>query len=337
MSAPSLRSRLRAWRLFRAARSYQDQGAHRKAARLYQQALGANDRDWGAWLWQGVALAEMGRFPAALERVERGLTLCPSGRAAAARLLFARVLYDSGRVEEARAQLVELLAGVENEQARTLLALCLLRLGDAGAARAILGRALAGAPWVLTRLLLAVEEQACLPAAARTDPGPEAPRGRTAWLAGWKARRALRKGLVYLRLEKWQRAWNAFSRAERLRPGNPKVAYGLGASSLYLGCFGQAQQYLEGLPERLEEPFSSDARASLGKLALETGRPREAVLPLRRAIAAGADTPENRYALGLAWLRAGRPALARRAFEKCVTAEFVRQRLEETRPAARPA
>lgn len=53
------------------------------------------------------------------------------------------------------------------------------------------------------------------------------------------------------------------------------------------------------------------------------------VLPLRQAIARGAASAENYYALGLAALRSGRPALARRAFERCADPQFVQERLAE--------
>jgi Flp pilus assembly protein TadD len=147
----------------------------------------------------------------------------------------------------------------------------------------------------------------------------------------------LRRGLVAIRAEKWEKALTAFRKAERVAPGHPRAAYGIGVALYYLGHFEESRRRLLAALEHLDEPFASDAVATLGKVALEMGEVKEALLLLRRGIARGAGMLENHYALGLAALRVGRPAFARRAFEKCASPEFIRQRLDEmTKLAASP-
>jgi Flp pilus assembly protein TadD len=311
--------KVRPWLQFRRAQAYHLRGACRKAAALYAQVLSACPADHGALLWRGLALAECGDYAGACREIEKAMALRPE--AAAGRIFLARVLCDWGRWNEARAILVEGLAGQENQQAAGLLALCHLRAGDLEAARQIIARGLPHAPWLLGRLLAGLEEKAA-PAS-----GPEQnPAERPLQVFHRGGRRDLRRGLLYLRAEKWQKALDAFQRAHAALPKDPRVAYGLGVSLYYLEKFEESRRVLEAAGD-LDEPFASDAQAALGKAVLELGDARRALLLLRRAIAHGAATPENYYALGLALLRSGRPVPARKAFEKCATPAFVRQRL----------
>ncbi|MBI3697659.1 MAG: tetratricopeptide repeat protein, partial [Acidobacteria bacterium] len=199
-----------------------------------------------------------------------------------------------------------------------LLALCSLRAGDSKRASQILAQGLPQAPWLLGRLLAAIEERAGIPPREAPAEIPAAP----ARFGG------LRRGLVYLRSEKWGKALAAFRATP---PDNPKVGYGLGVSLYYLGQFEESRQRLLEVLDRLDNPFRSEARTTLGKNTLELGDARGAILLLRQAITAGSSIPDNYYALGLAFLRSGRTTLARRAFERCATPEFVRQRLAETK------
>ncbi|HYM10701.1 MAG TPA: tetratricopeptide repeat protein [Bryobacterales bacterium] len=322
-------NRLGAWRLFRRAQAWHARGACGKAAALYQQALSANPRDRGAWLWRGLALAEQGRFTEAREHVEKGMALASD--AAAGRMFLARVLYDAGEAREAQSILGE-SAQAGNQQARGLLALCLLRGGEMEKARAILAGPLPCTPWLLARLLAAIEEKIGIqPPEPPAEIGPEPAVGSAP--PGWLARRRraghLRRGLVAIRAEKWEKALAAFRKAERVAAGHPRAAYGSGVALYYLGHFEESRRRLREALDHLDEPFSSDAVATLGKVALEMGETKEALLLLRRGIARGAAMLENYYALGLAALRLGRPALARRAFEKCASPAFIQQRLEE--------
>jgi len=307
-----LANRLRAWRLFAVAQRYHERGASRKAAALYQRVVRLDPAARGARLWRGVALAELGKFDEAGDAV-RGARAGP--------LFEARVLYDAGRLEEARAAVA--LASRDNAQARGLLALCLLRLGGDEEAGQILRGDIPFAPWLLGRLLLAVEERHQGRVEAPAEPVgsaeiPPAARGAST--------RQLRRGLVALRNERWEKARDAFARAPA---EDPRTLYGLGTSLYFLNHFAPARGYLLGAIDRLEDPFQSEAQATLGKIALELGDAGEAVLRLRRAIAGGAAEPDNYYALGLAYRRRGRPDLARRAFEKCASPEFVRERWNE--------
>ena len=200
-----------------------------------------------------------------------------------------------------------------------LLAACLLRMGDTEGARKILeDRSLmVAARWVLGRVLAVIEERIGI-----EPPEPPAELGPTRW-------GGVRQGLLYLRAGKWEKAHGAFRAAS---PEDPRAPYGLGVSLYYLGHFEEARQRLVEALDRLDEPLRSDAQATLGRALLEIGETREALLLLRRAIAAGAASEENYYALGLAFLRLGRSTLARRAFEKCATLEFVCQRLSQSEP-----
>ncbi len=307
-----------AWRLLRRAQTYHQLGAYRKAAALYQQASESDPTDAGILLWRGLALAECGRFEEARQLVAQATTL------AAAPLFLARILYDAGETREAARALQPLLEHNQNQQAIALAALC-------RSDRSTLASNLPNAPWLLARVLLAVEQNA-----------PATPPGATERIeiparseqAGWGMRRAgdryVRQGLVHLRNGNWQSALAAFREACRLIPGDPRARYGLGTSLYYTDHLEQAHEWLQGTADGVEEPLRSDAQATLGKIAVERGELPEAVLLLRRAIAAGAAEPDNYYGLGLALLRTGHRVLARRAFEKCVTPQFVRQRLEET-------
>lgn len=322
MSAPAKPRRLLAWRLFRKAEKYLSRGASAKAAALYGQAIAADPQDRGAWLWRGVSLAACGKHDEARRQVEQAIALDP--RAAIGQFFLARVAYDAGRIEDARGILAGYLACEENQQAQGLLAACLLRADAAEQARSILNQGVPFAPWLLGRLLAAIEERAPV-----ESPNPPPIESDTPAVSRRGGARQLRRGLVHLRGERWAEALNAFRAASAGLPEDPRVAYGLGVSLYYLEHFEEARRRLEPVIKRLDEPFRSDALATLGKAALELGEAQQAVLPLRRAIASGAATPENHYALGLALLRTGRPALARRAFEHCATPEFIEQRLAD--------
>jgi len=297
----------------RKAQRYLESGAPRKAAVLYREVLAARPTDRGAWLWAGAALAEAGLSAQARESVDRGIALDPAARVG--RLFLARVLYDAGQNADARQVLEQYLAREPNQQAEALLAASRVRLGD----RRFPLADLPAAPWVLARLLGAVED------AGREPPEtpvalPEAPvRG---------AAGDFRRGMVALRAEKWLRAWRAFTGARVRRPDDPAAACGLAVALYYLNHFEPAHHLLLETLERLPPTYAADGLATLGKCDFELGRLPDAVQRLRRAVAGGAATPENYYALGLAWVRAGRPRHARRAFQKCVTPGFVRQRFE---------
>jgi len=331
MSQPSIVDRFRAWRQARTAQTYLEQGACRKAASLYQRVLDQLPGDAGAWLWRGVALAECGQHSQARRHVEQGLSLWPA--ASVGRLLQARVLYDAGELEPARLKLLDYLEGEENQQARGLLALCSLRFGHGEPARHILTDRFPHAPWLLARLLVVIEEQAGdpgaqppgavpLPSLAVDGPPP-------GWLARRRAKRHRRRGLLCLRAEKWEEALAALGRAYPGLPGDPMVGYGLGTCLYAERHYDPARRRLLEVAERLEEPFSSDAQATLGKISLELHDLPDALIRLRRSIGAGAQSPENFYALGLVFLQRGRRDLARKAFQRCATVEFVRQRLQQ--------
>ncbi len=302
--------------MLRQAQNYLLRGAPRKAAALYGKWLSARPADHGAWLWRAAALAEAGRFPEAREHLDRAAALRPSSPAG--RIFRARVLFDAGQFEEVR----DLLGSMEgradeNHHARSLLAACLIRLGDARAAQQVLPASLPSAPGVLARLLTAIE------AAHPEPPGLPEPLPE---VAGRGSRRSLRRGLVLLRAERWPEAYQAFRRAENAGLTDPKAGFGLGLSLYYLGRPEESQACLLAVLDRLDEPFHSDALAALGKADLDLGRLESAVVRLRRAIVRGARFPDNYYALGLALLRRGRPDLARKAFQGCVSPPFVRQR-----------
>ncbi|HZS52694.1 MAG TPA: tetratricopeptide repeat protein [Bryobacterales bacterium] len=317
------RSRFRAWRLFRTAQSYQKKGAPRKAAAVYRLALEADPEDWGCWLWRGIALAECGEHDQARQHIERAAELKPSG--AAPLLFLARAAYDAGRIEEARAALAHCLKKQENQLAGAFFALCLFHAGETQRAREILHGGLPFAPWLLGRWLAAIEEKAgAAPrdAAQGNEDADSAPARRGA--------RQLRAGMVHLRAERWEKALAAFRSAAAALPGDARAAYGTGVSLYYLGRFEEAKQHLLPVLNRLPEPFSSNAKAALGRVALELGDFTEARIALRRVVAAGGAAPEDCYALGLAFLRAGRRRLAWRAFERCATPNFILERLAET-------
>ena len=143
----------------------------------------------------------------------------------------------------------------------------------------------------------------------------------------------MRRGLVLLRAEKWAKALAAFEQAGRSLSEDPKVGYGLGISLYYLDRLEESRRWLTKALEKLEDPYWSVAQATLGNIALATGEPQEAVRRLRQAITRGALGEESYYGLGLAFVRVGRPELARRAFAKCASPEFIRQRLRETAEA----
>ncbi len=316
------RSRFRAWRLFRTAQRYQTKGAPRKAAAVYRLALEADPEDWGCWLWRGVALAECGQHEQARQHIERAAELKP---ASAAPLLFlARAAYDAGRIEEARAALADCLKKEENQLAGAFFALCLFHAGETQRAREILHRGLPFAPWLLGRWVAAIEEKAG--AAPRNAAQPNEDAGSAPACRG---ARQLRAGMVHLRAERWEKALAAFRSAAAALPGDARAAYGTGLSLYYLGRFEEAKQHLLPVLGRLPEPFSGNAKAALGRVALELGDFTEARIALRRVVATGGAAPEDCYALGLAFLRAGRRRLAWRAFERCVTPDFILERLAE--------
>ena len=276
--------------------------------------------DRGARLWRALALSEVGKYAEALEELGR------AGSSEAAILFGARILYDTGRIDDARQILRELATKSSNEQAHALYALCLLQAGEIEEAHRILACGLPHAPWLLARLLLAIEERAGLSSAEPPQP-IEHPHGRVFG----SGKSLVRRGLVLLRSEKFDKAHRTFWRARQRLQDDPMASYGLGVSAYYLRHFEPARQWLLDSLDHLAEPYASDALAALGKIELEAGRDnRLALVHLRQAIARGAASEENFYALGLAALRCGRPLLARRAFEQCATAEFVRSRLEET-------
>ena len=326
----------RAWRQWRRAQNYLEQGACRKAAAVYAQALRRRPQDPAAGMWRGVALAECGQCQQAQEQVDRARAAGPS--AGTGPLLLARVLYDCGQSAPARTILQQYLEKEDNQQASGLLALCLFRDGDREQAGRLLSGPLPHAPWLLARWLAAIELEAQRKPASAPPPAgvlvPEpAPAGRR---PGWLARRAaasrLRRGLVRLRTEKWEEALRAFDRAQKGLPEDPRVGYGIGVSLYYLNHLEPARRRLLKAVDKLAEPFGPDALATLGKIGLEIGDAAEALLRLRQAIAAGAASPENHYALGLLLLRRNHPGLARKAFQKCATVAFVRQRFAETAP-----
>ena len=318
------------WRTFREAQKYHRHGACRRAAALYEKLLALDPADRGALLWSGLALAERGRFSEAIERINHAITL----GASAGRLFLARVLVDGGRLQEARDLLVDLLREQENQHARGLLALCLVQAGELEDAKKT-AIALPASEWLLSRLLLAIEEKAETP--TREQPAVIEAASAAALNPGWLQTAAhLRRGLVYLRAERWEKAVESFRSAAGSMPHDARAAYGLGVSLYYLGHFEESRRRLLEAQGRLSEPFSSDAEATLGKLALELDDPKQAVLLLRRAIAAGAATFEDYYSLGLAFLRCGRRSLARRAFQNCGSPEFIRQRLNEVAGCATP-
>src|SRR5262249_50289872 len=283
----------------------------RRAAALYDEVLRLAPEDRAARQWRSLALSDLGHY----QTMESAL---------GSPVLLARVLADAGQLDEACAVLV---GREQNAHARGLLALCLIRMEILDRAGELLDGPLPSAPWLLARLLVAIEEGAEMPApepppAAECGPAPK-PRSR------WFARRQIRRGLACLHREKWQEAATAFRIASISLPDEGRAAYGLGVSLYYLGRWEEAQELLRQAVGRLDEPFRGAATATLGKIALELGDPPKALILLRRGIAAGAASPENYYALGLAHLRRGRKSLARRAFERCVGVGFVRQRFQE--------
>jgi hypothetical protein len=111
-------------------------------------------------------------------------------------------------------------------------------------------------------------------------------------------------------------------------------SYGQAVALYYLQHLDAAAELLAPALPNLEEPFTSDALAILGKVDLERDRTGEGVLRLRCAIARGAATPENYYALGVGLLRQGSRRPAVRAFQRCVSVEFVRRRFGDLRAVA---
>ncbi len=299
-------------RLVRQAQAWLVRGAPRRAASLYAQVLAARPDDRGAWLWSGAALAECGRFEQARRHAEHGAALAPE--VPAGRVLLARVLHDAGDLEAACEQLAP--CADANRQAAALLTACLIRLGDQDRAVAAFPPELPHAPWVLARLLAAIEERTPLP--------PEQP----APLPGENGRRgSVRRGLLLLRAERWQPALAAFRAA---RP-SPVAAYGQAVALYYLQHLDAAEQLLLPVVPRLDPPFAADALSILGKVDLERGRNPSGVLRLRQAVVHGAGTPENYYALGVGLLRQGARLPAVKAFQRCVSAEFVRRRFGDWR------
>jgi Flp pilus assembly protein TadD len=196
----------------------------------------------------------------------------------------------------------------------------LIHLGDARAAEQVLPASLPSAPGVLARLLTAIEA---------AHPEPPQPPEPLPEVADRGSRRSVRRGLVQLRAERWPEAYQAFRRAENASVADPTVGFGLGLSLYYLGHSEESQARLLAVLDQLGEPFHSDALAALGKADLDLGHLDSAVVRLRRAIGRGARFPDNYYALGLALLRRGRPDLARKAFQNCVSPPFVRQRFQQ--------
>jgi predicted Zn-dependent protease len=294
-------------------------GAPRRAVALFDRVLARDPADRGAWLWSGVAMAECGRPDEARARVSRGVELAPL--APAGRLLLARVLHDGGQVAEARAELERYPGREHNHVAATLMAACCIRLGDVERAAAVLPRTLPSSPWVLARLLAAVEERTPL-LEQPPEPLPENPRTRG----------GVRRGLLHLRDERWTQALAAF----RAASPSPLTVYGQAVALYYLHHLDEAEALLSRLVEPLQEPFASDAVAILGKVDLERGRNTAGVLRLRQAIAGGAASPENYYALGVGLLRQGARRLAVRRFELCASAEFVGRRFGDLRATFGP-
>jgi tetratricopeptide (TPR) repeat protein len=291
-------------RLLRRAQYFADRGAPRQAVALYDQVLAAHPHDRGAWLWSAVALSDLGRFDEARVRLNR-VQPAPSS------LFLARLLYDAGHYTEARELLPQ-----GNLHAAILRAACLVRLSDSAAAASLLAGPLPHAPWALARLLAAIEDQAPLP--------PPSPAPLPADLRG---RGGVRRGLVLLRTERWLDALAAFRHA----PSSALAGYGQAVALYYLQHLEPAEQLLnEALPD-LAEPFASDALSILGKVDVESRRFSTGVLRLRQAIARGAATPENYYALGVGLLRQRALPLATRAFGRCVSVDFVRRRFGDLR------
>lgn len=292
-------------RRLRQAHDLLARGAPRPALALFEQVLTARPADAGARLWKGVALAELGRFDQARPLLEH-----------ASPLFRARLHYDASQTDEAR-RLLE--ACPHNLHAVTLLAACLVRLNQAAAAQPLVDRPLPHASWALARLLAAIEERTPLPpeSPAPLDPLPRAGSG-------------VRRGLLHLRHERWLHALAAFRRST----DSPLATYGQAVSLYYLQHLDAAAELLAPVLGQLDAPFASDGLAILGKVDLERNRTADGVLRLRRAIARGAATPENYYALGVGLLRqpARRPAI--RAFERCVSVDFVRRRFGDLRAIA---
>jgi Flp pilus assembly protein TadD len=301
--------------LLRAAQAYLLRGAPRKAARLYAEVLAAHPNDRGARQWRAAALAEFGRFEQALAELERAEA---QDSRHTNRVFRARILFDSGQFEEAAGVLQHGLRQGDNSYARTLLAACCIQRGQLEAARQAAPPSFPSAPWVLARLLTSIEGAIQEPA--------EAPEPLAEKSAG--GRSSVRRGLVLLRSERWREALLAFRGATDAGRPDPRVHFGLGVSLYYVGHNDAARSHLQPVLDQLEEPFHSDALATLGKAALALGDSAEAILNLRRALACGAQTPENYYALGLALLRRGRWFLARKALQSCVSPEFVLERFQ---------
>lgn len=291
-------------RLLRRAQYFADRGAPRQAVALYDQVLAAHPHDRGAWLWSAVALSDLGRFDEACVRLNR-VQPAPSP------LFLARLLYDAGQYTEARELLPQ-----GNLHAAILRAACLVRLRDSAAAASLLASPLPHAPWALARLLAAIEDQAPLPPPSPTPLPPDL-----------RGKGGVRRGLVLLRTERWLDALAAFRHA----PPSPLAAYGQAVALYYLQHLDPAEQLLRQALPTLAEPFASDGLSILGKLDLERNRFSDGLLRLRQAIARGAATPENYYALGVGLLRQRALPLATRAFGRCVSVDFVRRRFGDLR------
>jgi len=294
-------------RLLRQAQRYADRGAPRQALALYDQVLAAHPNDRGARLWSAMALSDLGRFDEAHLRLNRA-------QPPASPLFHARLLHDAGRFAEARQ-----LLPPGNSHADLLLAACLVRLGDVSAAAPLLAGPLPHAPWALARLLAAIEERTPLPPPSPVPLPPDR-----------HARGGVRRGLVFLRTERWVDALAAFRHALP----SPLAAYGQAVALYYLQHLDPAEQLLHQVLPQLAEPFASDGLSILGKVDLERNRLSDGLLRLRRAVARGAATPENYYALGVGLLRQRALPLATRAFGRCVSVDFVRRRFGDLRAFA---
>jgi tetratricopeptide (TPR) repeat protein len=107
-----------------------------------------------------------------------------------------------------------------------------------------------------------------------------------------------RLALAQLLLERFNRGRDALPHFEQLRqrrPEDPAVLLGLARCYRWLGRPDQAEQTIDAL---LTQPsHRAEALAERGKLALETGRPREAERWFRESVALRADDREALYGL----------------------------------------
>ncbi|RME00333.1 MAG: tetratricopeptide repeat protein [Deltaproteobacteria bacterium] len=255
----------------------------------------AKRRLFSAFMAEGALLATEGRWPEAAAAYRAALETRPDDPAC--RLKYARALQHSGREGEAIEEVRWVLRKVpQHRTAHRMMAEMLDRRGDrAGALEHRIADRIAGGK--------TLEAAAFLERRLAAHPEEKPPEGAF-----------LRLAALYAQAHRWQKAWEAFEKAE---PPTSLEAYLLGAEiATHLGKWTLARAYLD----RATRQFPEDPQVTVGiaRLLRMRGVAKEAIPLLVRAIAEHPREGALYRELGAAHLRLEAWSQAIEALERAI-------------------